>query len=121
METKDHYNTFGVERNATDEGIERVYRKLARKYRLGVAWNSQPESKFKGVHGAHDALKGLEKRAEYDNPKLLGRRTFFSQTMAWCHVGHSSWCYPWLHRRFVVPFSKREDGPEFSLAFLESR
>lgn len=121
METKDHYNTFGVERNATDREIERAYRKLARRYHLGVAWNSQSESKFKEVSGAHDVLKGLEKRPEYDSPNVLGRRTFFSQTMAWCRVGHSSWCYPWLNRRFVVPFLNRGDGPEFSLAFLESR
>lgn len=69
METKDHYKTLGVARDASDEEIKRAFRKAARKYHPDVASDPQSEAKFKDVTEAYDILKDLEKRAEYDNPQ----------------------------------------------------
>lgn len=69
METKDHYKTLGVSRDASDEEIKRAYRKLARKYHPDVSSGSRSEEKFKGISEAYDVLKDPEKRAAYDNPQ----------------------------------------------------
>ena len=69
METKDHYKTLGVARNASDDEIKTAFRKLARKYHPDVASDPQSEAKFKDVNEAYDVLKDPEKRAEYDNPQ----------------------------------------------------
>lgn len=69
METKDHYKTLGVARNASDEEIKRAFRKLARKHHPDVASDPQSEAKFKEVNEAYDILKDPQKRDEYDNPQ----------------------------------------------------
>ena len=69
METKDHYKTLGVARDASNEEIKRAFRKLARKYHPDVASDPQSEAKFKDVNEAYDVLKDPEKRAKYDNPQ----------------------------------------------------
>jgi curved DNA-binding protein len=66
MEYKDYYKTMGVERDATQDEIKRVYRKLARKYHPDVSKEADAELKFKEVGEANEVLKDPEKRAAYD-------------------------------------------------------
>jgi curved DNA-binding protein len=57
---------MGVPRDATQDEIKRVYRKLARKYHPDVSKEADAELRFKEVGEAYEVLKDPEKRAAYD-------------------------------------------------------
>src|SRR5687767_14650015 len=71
MDYKDYYKVMGVARDATQDEIKRVYRKLARKYHPDVSKEPKAEEKFKDLQEAYEVLKDPEKRAAYDQ---LGSR-----------------------------------------------
>jgi curved DNA-binding protein len=66
MEFRDYYEVMGVARDATQDEIKRVYRKLARKYHPDISDEHQAEERFKEVGEAYEVLKDPEKRAAYD-------------------------------------------------------
>ena len=66
MEFKDYYTTLGVAKHASQEDIQRAYRKLARKYHPDVSKTPDAEEKFKDVGEAYEVLKDPDKRAKYD-------------------------------------------------------
>ena len=66
MEYKDYYEILGVDRNASQDGIKRAYRNLARKYHPDVNKNADAETKFKDIGEAYEVLKDPEKRTAYD-------------------------------------------------------
>jgi len=63
---KDYYKILGVPRNATQEEIQRAYRKLARKYHPDVNKSPDAEEKFKEINEAYEVLSDPEKRKKYD-------------------------------------------------------
>jgi len=66
MEFKDYYATLGVAKSASQEEIQRAYRKLARKYHPDINKASGAEEKFKDIGEAYEVLKDPDKRAKYD-------------------------------------------------------
>lgn len=63
---QDYYKTLGVEKKATQDEIQRAYRKLARKYHPDINKESSAEEKFKQLNEAYEVLGDPEKRAKYD-------------------------------------------------------
>jgi DnaJ-class molecular chaperone len=63
----DHYETLGVDRDATDEEIKRSYKKLARTYHPDLnPGDADAEARFKDIGAAYDVLSDRERRARYD-------------------------------------------------------
>ncbi|CAB1219113.1 DnaJ C-terminal domain-containing protein [Acinetobacter bouvetii] len=63
---KSHYETLGVNRNATPDQIKKAYRKLARKYHPDVSKETDAEEKMQAINVAYDTLSHEEKKTEYD-------------------------------------------------------
>ena len=69
MKFRDYYEIMGVDRNATEEEMKRVYRKLARKYHPDLQTakdKKEAEEKFKELNEAYEVLRDPEKRKKYD-------------------------------------------------------
>ena len=66
MEFQDYYKTLGVSKSASQEDIQRAYRKLARKYHPDVNKEKNAEEKFKKINEANEVLKDPEKRKLYN-------------------------------------------------------
>ena len=62
----DFYQILGVSRNATQDEIQRAYRKLARAHHPDVNKDPRAEDRFKEVSEAYDVLHDPETRRRYD-------------------------------------------------------
>lgn len=66
MQYKDYYSTLGVPRGASQDEIQKAYRKLARKYHPDVNRDAGAEDRFKEITESYEVLKDPEKRKVYD-------------------------------------------------------
>jgi len=66
MKAQNYYEILGVSKDASDEQIQRAYRKLARKYHPDVSKDKDADKKFKELSEAREVLKDPEKRKLYD-------------------------------------------------------
>lgn len=67
VQFKDYYQTLGVSKTASQEEIQKAFRKLARKYHPDVAENkTDAEVRFKEINEAYEVLRDPEKRKKYD-------------------------------------------------------
>ena len=62
----DHYQTLGVDRNASQDEIKKVYRKLAREMHPDVNPDPAAQERFKEITAAYEVLSDPEKRNSYD-------------------------------------------------------
>lgn len=63
---KDYYDVLGVPRTASQEEIQKKYRRLARQYHPDVNKNQGAEEKLKEINEAYEVLKDPDKRKRYD-------------------------------------------------------
>jgi curved DNA-binding protein len=66
LDYKDYYETLKVKKDASQEEVQKSYRKLARKFHPDVNKNPDAERKFKEIGEAYEVLKDPEKRQKYD-------------------------------------------------------
>lgn len=63
MEFKDYYAVLGVARHASQDDIQREYRKLARTYHPDVNKTPEAEEKFKDLGEAYEVLKDPDRKS----------------------------------------------------------
>jgi curved DNA-binding protein len=66
LEYKDYYAILGVKKDASQDDIQKAYRKLARKLHPDVNKAPEAEVKFKEIGEAYEVLKDADKRQKYD-------------------------------------------------------
>ena len=72
----DPYTTLGVKKQATQEEIQKAYRRLAKKLHPDLnPGNKIAEDKFKEVSAAYDLLGDPDKRARFDRGEINGSGT----------------------------------------------
>jgi curved DNA-binding protein len=64
--TRDFYEVLGVARTASQEEIQRAYRKLARQYHPDINKDPAAEDRFKEIGEAYEVLSDPKSRARYD-------------------------------------------------------
>lgn len=62
----DHYQTLGVEDDASQETIKKAYRGLAQKWHPDVCKAPEAETKFKQIAAAYEILSDAVKKGRYD-------------------------------------------------------
>lgn len=66
VEFEDYYKVLGVKRDASQQEIQKAFRKLAKKYHPDVSKEPDAEEQFKKVNEAYEVLKDPEARQKYD-------------------------------------------------------
>lgn len=67
MEYKDYYKILGVAKNASQQEIKKIYRRLARQYHPDVNPGvKSAEARFKEINEAYEVLSDPDKRKKYD-------------------------------------------------------
>ena len=67
----DPYQTLGVSKDASQEAIQKAYRRLAKKFHPDLnPGNKQAEEKFKDISTAYDLLGDPQKRARFDRGEI---------------------------------------------------
>jgi len=75
LDYKDYYATLGVKKDASQDDIQKAYRKLARKLHTDVNKEPEAEVKFKEIGEAYEVLKDPDKRKKYDQFGTDWKRT----------------------------------------------
>jgi curved DNA-binding protein len=87
---KDYYQTLGVAKTATQDEIQKAFRKLARVHHPDMAKEKDKaaaETKFKEINEAYEVLKDPEKRQKYDTLGADWERGGFQQGPRGGHGG----------------------------------
>ena len=69
---KNYYKTLGVDRNASEQDIKKVYKRMAFKFHPDKNKDPGTEEKFKEIAEAYEVLSNETKRQQYDMGGMAG-------------------------------------------------
>ena len=73
LTTPDHYAVLGIPRDASDQQIQRAYRRLAKRYHPDLHADAQASLQMRRINGAWEILSSPGSRAQYDAESALSR------------------------------------------------
>ncbi|OKH24250.1 DnaJ C-terminal domain-containing protein [Chroogloeocystis siderophila] len=80
---RNYYEILGVPKDATNEEIKKVFRRLARQYHPDLnPGNKEAEEKFKDINEAYEILSDQAKRAQYDEYSSHWKKGFWGKQTA---------------------------------------
>jgi len=80
---RNYYEILGVPKDATNEEIKKVFRRLARQYHPDLnPGNKEAEEKFKDINEAYEILSDQTKRAQYDEYSSHWKKGFWGKQTA---------------------------------------
>ncbi len=66
MKFRDYYDILGISKDASQDDIQKAFRKLARKYHPDINKSKEAEDTFKEINEANEVLSDPDKRKKYD-------------------------------------------------------
>lgn len=89
---RNYYEILGVPRDASNEEIKKVYRRLARQYHPDLnPGNKAAEEKFKEIGEAYDILGDPNKRAQYDQFSRVWKQPGFQGSKTTRNAASKTW------------------------------
>lgn len=80
--TSDPYAVLGIPRDATDQQVQRAYRRLAKRYHPDLHPDTQTSQQMRRVNQAWETLSNPGIRAQYDAESVLQRAATFGHWSA---------------------------------------
>ncbi|MFW2365336.1 MAG: DnaJ C-terminal domain-containing protein [Desulforhopalus sp.] len=114
MEYKDYYKILGVTKDASEDDIQRAYRKLARKYHPDVCKDADADAKFKEISEAKAVLKDPEKRKLYDTYGTDWERAGQQPPPGWDHQSAGGHTQGGFHRTYSSSGGGFDGAEDFS-------
>ncbi len=125
VEFQDYYQVLGVQKTASQDEIQKAYRRLAKKYHPDINKEKGAEDKFKKIAEAYAVLKQPESRRRYDTlgsgwkggepftpPKTWQNVGFdFGGGVGGTHSGFSNF-FDMFFRDAFTGSSRQEDGED---------
>jgi len=105
-----HYQTLGVNKDASPEDIKRAFRKLAMQHHPDRGGD---ETRFKEIQAAYDVLGDPTRRAEYDNPRPNGFRFQAGPGFA---AGPGGFDFDQIFSMFGADMGRRNSRPQVRMS-----
>jgi curved DNA-binding protein CbpA len=82
LTTPDPYAVLGIPRDASDQQVQRAYRRLAKRYHPDLHPDAQTSQQMRRINQAWDTLSSPGSRAQYDAESALPRSASFEHGRA---------------------------------------
>ena len=114
-----HYETLGVDKNATQDELKKAYRKLSKEHHPDKGGD---EEKFKEISEAYSVLSDPEKRKQYDNPSQFsnmrgGNPMGFDEFFRRATQRQQSDIQPNIYHRVVIDLKDVLNGKTVSINY----
>jgi curved DNA-binding protein CbpA len=121
--TSDPYAVLGIPRDASDQQVQRAYRRLAKRYHPDLHPDAQTSEQMRRINQAWETLSSPGSRAQYDAESALPRSASFGHWSASAHrsapaspppqTWNTAWASPSTARAYPREASRQrdDDGP----------
>jgi len=123
LTTPDPYAVLGIPRDASDQQVQRAYRRLAKRYHPDLHPDAQTSQQMRRINQAWETLSSPGSRAQYDAESALSRSASFGHWSAPARrsapaspprqTWNTTWASPSTARTYPRPASRPYDdaGP----------
>ena len=105
---EDYYDTLGLDKSASVEGVKKAYRRLARKYHPDVNKAPDAEERFKKINEAYQILSDPKKKQAYDK---YGKAAFSGAGFGQGPFAGNAWGQSGQRGPFTYTYSSSGQNP----------